>query len=156
MNRGNYEYGNAYDRYRTKGSSTTYDTYNSQRQPTDYSSRQQQQQYKSNYGSYESRYNNRQTNNDYYGQGRSSNRGGGTSFHMPNLFDGSFTSILVLSGFAYFCHQNGINPFQALWMLNLFTGNRRHHNMRHMGMAGMGYGMLRNAGYMGGRRRRGG
>lgn len=80
-------------------------------------------------------------------------RGGGgrsNSYHIPNLFDGSPLSIAVLMIFGCTCHYFGINPFHALWMLNIFTGNRGR-GMHRMGMMGMGYGMMNGM-----RRRRGG
>eukprot|EP00521_Asterionellopsis_glacialis_P004455 CAMPEP_0195269620 /NCGR_PEP_ID=MMETSP0706-20130129/13875_1 /TAXON_ID=33640 /ORGANISM="Asterionellopsis glacialis, Strain CCMP134" /LENGTH=388 /DNA_ID=CAMNT_0040324759 /DNA_START=1 /DNA_END=1164 /DNA_ORIENTATION=- len=97
-NRGNYEIGNAYDRYRTQGSSGGYGT--SGTTSTGYSNYAQS----TTHDSY-----------DYMNTPPRRRRSTTSSFHMPNLFDGSFTSILVLSGFAYFCHQQGINPFQAIW-----------------------------------------
>ena len=90
-----------------------------------------------------------------------------SSFQFPNLFDGSFPSIICLLGIAYICHRNGINPFQAFMMMNMMGAGRRgmgYGGMGYggmgmggmgyggmgMGMAGMGYGMARNAGVFGG------
>lgn len=99
---------------------------------------------------------------DYQPNTRSS-----SSFQFPNLFDGSFPSIICLLGIAYVCHRNGINPFQVFMMLNMMGAGRRggmgYGGMGYgmgmggmgyggmgMGMAGMGYGMARNAGVFGG------
>ena len=86
---------------------------------------------------------------EYVPRGRGGGRGG-NSYHVPNLFDGSPLSIAVLLIFGFTCHYFGINPFHALWMLNIFTGNRGR-GMHQMGMMGMGYGMMNGM-----RRRRGG
>jgi hypothetical protein len=76
--------------------------------------------------------------------------------------------MICLAGIAYVAHLNGINPFQALMMMNMMGGGRRRGmggmgggmgmggmGMGGMGMAGMGYGMARNAGMFGGRQQRG-
>jgi hypothetical protein len=99
-------------------------------------------------------------NDDQAYNSRGSN-GGSQSFHFPNLFDGSVPSMICLAGIAYVAHLNGINPFQALMMMNMMGGGRRRGmggmgggmGMGGMGMAGMGYGMARNAGMFGGRQR---
>ena len=85
------------------------------------------------------------------------------SFQFPNLFDGSFPSILCLLGVAYICHRNGINPFQVFFWMNMLGAGHRGvgyggyggygmgYGLGGMGMAGMGYGMAQNAGIFGGR-----
>eukprot|EP00546_Thalassionema_frauenfeldii_P009504 CAMPEP_0178907250 /NCGR_PEP_ID=MMETSP0786-20121207/7265_1 /TAXON_ID=186022 /ORGANISM="Thalassionema frauenfeldii, Strain CCMP 1798" /LENGTH=351 /DNA_ID=CAMNT_0020579025 /DNA_START=173 /DNA_END=1228 /DNA_ORIENTATION=- len=127
--RGNYERGNAYDRFRNED--TSYGTYSANRQRSNgYES------YQRRATSYDDDYNRAQSN----------------SYHFPNLFDGSVPSLLCLGGILYLCHRNGVNPFQALWMIQMFGGGRhgRRPGMRY----GMGHGM-RRPGYGGGFRRRG-
>jgi hypothetical protein len=151
--RGNYGEGNAYDRYgnqqRNYDSRPTYDsTYGS-----------------SSYGGsdYQRRATGHGNNYDYGYQGGEQSYSS-YSYHFPNLFDGSVQSMIILAGIAYICHRNGINPFHALMMLNMFGGGRHRHggmggmgmNPMHYGMAGMGYGMARNAGMFGPQHPRGG
>mmetsp|Transcript_10180 Transcript_10180/g.21027 ORF Transcript_10180/g.21027 Transcript_10180/m.21027 type:complete len:434 (-) Transcript_10180:146-1447(-) len=71
-----------------------------------------------------------------------------SSFRLSDLFDGSLQSMAILAGIAYLCHRNGINPFQAIMMLNMIGGGGRR---RYGGGFGGGYG---RRGY--GQRRRGG
>jgi hypothetical protein len=122
--RGNYEPGNnAYDRYHRRTShGTSYSSYPYDR------------------GSYGTTRQSSYYDDDYDYEPRT------TSYHFPNLFDGSIPSMVILVAIGYFCHRNGINPFHALWMLNMATGRRgRGMHMHRMGMYGMGYGMARNA-----------
>ena len=74
---------------------------------------------------------------EYVPRGRGANGGRSHYYHIPNLFDGSPLSIAFLLLFGCTCHYFGINPFHALWMLNIFTGNRGR-GMHRMGMMGMG------------------
>mmetsp|Transcript_23640 Transcript_23640/g.68057 ORF Transcript_23640/g.68057 Transcript_23640/m.68057 type:complete len:212 (+) Transcript_23640:3-638(+) len=151
-NRGHYEYGSAYDKFydragagtsgSTGGSASSAYTGGSAGGSTHGYGHGAGQGYggsgRNTYDPYE-----------YVPRGRSG--GSGNSYHVPNLFDGSPLSIAVLLIFGFTCHYFGINPFHALWMLNIFTGNRGR-GMHRMGMMGMGYGMM-NGGM---RRRRGG
>jgi len=127
-NRGNYEAGNAYDRY-----------YNRQQSYGDSNS------YSSNHRrAHESEYE--------YRPRQSSSQ----SFHFPNLFDGSPQSMICLAGIAYLCYRNGINPFQVIMMMNLMAGHRRGGRGMGMrrgfgGMGGMGYGGM-GGGFGGGMR----
>ena len=145
-NRGHYEYGSAYDRFYGRagadagatagnGASSNYAGNGARGYGYDHA-------YggggRNAYDSYE-----------YVPHGRE-NGGRRNSYHVPNLFDGSPLSIAVLMIFGCTCHYFGINPFHALWMLNIFTGNRGRR-MHRMGMMGMGYGMMNGM-----RRRRGG
>ena len=57
----------------------------------------------------------------YYSQSSSS-----FSWSLSNLFDGSPFSIILLGSILYVAHRYGINPLQALWMLQMVAG-RRHH-----------------------------
>jgi Tetratricopeptide repeat len=113
-NRGNYERGNAYDRYYGRGGNS----------------------YSSSQRSYEPEYEYRPR------QERSQ------SYHFPNLFDGSPASMICLAVVGYLCHRHGINPFHAIFMLNIMNGNRGGrrgmHWMPMYGMGGMGYGMMQN------------
>lgn len=86
--------------------------------------------------------------NDYdYSSRYSRGRGySSTSFHFPNLFDGSLPSFAILIAVAYICHLNGINPFHAIMVLNMI--GRRGRGGRVMYGGGYGGGMRR-----GGRRR---
>ena len=95
---------------------------------------------------------------DYYysSRQRQRQRGGGSTtstFHLPNLFDGSIQSMLILGGIAYLCYRNGINPMQVIFFLNMMNRGGRHHHRRGMGMGygGMGYGRGGMGGF--GRRR---
>lgn len=72
-----------------------------------------------------------------------------SSFGFPNLLDGSPFSMLIVAAIVFVCHQNGINPFHAIVMLNVVTGNRGQ-GMNRMGMYRMGYGMARNQRFWGG------
>ena len=137
-NRGHYDYGSAYDRfYDRAGASSSYSGDGSRGYGYDRSYRGDG---RNTYDPYE-----------YVPRGRGGGGGGrSNSYHVPNLFDGSPLSIAVLMIFGFTCHYFGINPFHALWMLNIFTGNRGR-GMHRMGMMGMGYGMMNGM-----RRRRGG
>ncbi|KAL7566565.1 hypothetical protein ACA910_000634 [Epithemia clementina (nom. ined.)] len=48
-----------------------------------------------------------------------------SSFRLSDLFDGSLPSLLLLGGILYLCHYSGINPFQALLVMNIMAGGRR-------------------------------
>jgi hypothetical protein len=148
--RGNYGSGNVYDQYNGRGKAAR-----PTRTSTGYSSSYQRNDDDSYYQRQSSRneYIPRQTNS----QGSSSSQS--SSFHFPNLFDGSLPSIVILGAIGYLCHRNGVNPFHAIGMINMITGNRRGGggmNMQRMGMAGMGYGMFRNHMRGGGRQRQNG
>mmetsp|Transcript_2647 Transcript_2647/g.4802 ORF Transcript_2647/g.4802 Transcript_2647/m.4802 type:complete len:426 (-) Transcript_2647:52-1329(-) len=147
--RGNYGSGNVYDQYhgrgkdaRPTGASTGYSSKH-QRYGNDDASSYQGQSSRNN------EYIPRQTN--YHGSSSSQS----SSFHFPNLFDGSLPSLVILGAIGYLCHRFGINPFHVIGMLNMVTGNRGggRMNMQRMGMAGMGYGMFRNHMRGGGRQR---
>jgi hypothetical protein len=128
--RGNYEAGNAYDEYYT--SRRRQDSPSPQQRPQDHRQQQQQQQ---QYDRYSSSYDHK----DDYRQSRrkgSSSSSSSSSFHFPNLFDGSFQSMTILAGVAYFCHRNGINPMQALMMMNLMAGGRARGFRRGFGGGG--------------------
>jgi len=143
--RGNYKQGNAYDRFShgIGGNNDGYDSYSSSgyRYNNDFGNSHRRKRYSHN-----------DDNNAYHSSSSFPN-----SFHFRNLFDGSIPSMMFLFGILYLCHRSGINPFQALWMLQ-FMGGRGLGRRRHMGygMAGMGYGMARNAGMFGRRHPAGG
>lgn len=134
-NRGNYGGGNAYDRYYGRSGAGSYDRYDRA----------------GGRGAYDSAYGTRDDHGYYNGR-----RDRGTSsLHLPDLFDGSWPSIIILCAGGYACHYFGINPFHAIWMLNMMAGNRgRGRGMRNMGMMGMGYGMMNQQMGWGGQRRR--
>eukprot|EP00980_Cylindrotheca_fusiformis_P028890 scaffold22668_cov161-Cylindrotheca_fusiformis.AAC.7 len=118
--RGNYEAGNVYDQYHHRHSS---------RQRQQQQQQQQQQYYSVPKDNYSSR-------REATPQRRSS------SFHFPNLLDGSMQSMLLLSGVGYLCLRNGINPMQALFFLNMIGGRRGGHRMVRPGFGG-GFGRRR-------------
>ena len=99
--------------------------------------------------------------NNGYENSYSYNYGGGhrrgSSFQMPDLFDGSLPSMIILMAIGYLCYRNGINPFRAMIILNMMGGGRRRRG-RYGGMQGFGGGMGGFGGGMGmgmhGRRRR--
>lgn len=125
QNLGNYESGNVYDRYHN--GAYRYRDHGDETRRASYDDRSSD-------------------NYNYEAPRRTSSSG--SSFHLPNLFDGSPQSMILLAGIAYLCYRNGINPFHALMMLNMLNGNRRGGGMRRMGMGamgGMGYGMMANA-----------
>jgi hypothetical protein len=135
-NRGNYETGNAYDRYYGRGHNSHASSQQRNPHEPDNSHAQRQTSFD------EPEYRPRQE--------------GGRSFHFPNLFDGSPLSIICLAAVGYFCHRNGINPFHVIMMLNMMNGNRGGrrgmggmYGMGGMGMGGMGYGMMQNRGFGG-------
>jgi hypothetical protein len=63
--------------------------------------------------------------------------------HMPNLFDGSSLSMFLLLAIGYICHRNGINPTQALFMLQMMGGGGGRHRRYRRGMFGGGFGRRR-------------
>jgi hypothetical protein len=160
--RGNYGAGNVYDQYygrhattessyggstpQRTSSSSSYETHKSPPPEDSYRSSSSSSQYK---------------RDDYYASDhqqprRSSSRGGegSSSFHFPNLLDGSVQSMMLLAGLAYVAHRNGINPLQAIFFLNMMGGGRRHrHRPMGGGMYGGGGGM---GGFRGGGMRFGG
>ena len=155
--RGNYHSGNAYDQYyegqrrSSHGETQRGDYY-------DQSSSYQKYNHGNRYAS------NQREKDEYYstGSSREYGREGSlsslwSSFHLPNLFDGSFRSMTILGGIAYVCHRNGINPMQIIMFLNMMNGGGRRrgiggHVFRYGGGGGfMGGGL----GGFGGRPRRG-
>lgn len=145
--RGNYGNGNAYERFHNND----HNRYHSRGYDSHHHHHHQRRQ-----RSYEQQYN---YDDDHYGSNSrsysSSSSYGGGNFQFPNLLDGTWMSMLCLGAFGYFCHRNGFNPFHAIWLLNMVTGRRGGRHVNRMGMYGMGYGMMRNAGMFGARRRHG-
>jgi tetratricopeptide (TPR) repeat protein len=107
--RGNYEYGNAYDRY-----------YQNQRHGPH-----------SGYDPSDSAY--------------KRSRSGSEWNYSLQLFDGSLSSMAILLGVAYVCHRNGVNPLQALMVLNMIGGGRRRAHFGG-GMGGFRMGRPRRRG----------
>ncbi|KAL3784455.1 hypothetical protein ACHAW5_004015 [Stephanodiscus triporus] len=181
--RGNYGEGNAYNRYsssRGPGSSSSksnrysssssdyyqddrgndkfhqqarnsHDTYDRQRRTssTEYNDRSKPQndRFYSRYGD----------NDDYY-EPRARRRSG-TNFQMPSLYDGTLVSLAILLIGGMICHRFGINPVQALMILNLLQrrggGGRFGYGAYQGGGGGFGFGLGRQR-YGFGRRGRGG
>jgi hypothetical protein len=67
-----------------------------------------------------------------------------TSAIFPELFGGGLLTVLVIGAIAYCCHKNGINPFLALFVLNLADGNRRGNNNRDILFAAGAYEMMKD------------
>ena len=151
-NRGNYQNGNAYDRYYGGPSraSSSDGAYTSSGHNDRLAGR-----YSRGDGNPDGR---RDLSSEYTYAPRQSRQGSSSSsYHFPNLLDGSLPSMLILGALFYACHRLGINPFHAIWALNAVAGNRGHgrgHGMRGLGIMGLGYGMARNN--MGWGQRRGG
>jgi len=154
--RGNYGHGNAYERYNRQ--STNYATRNNDRygyvsessvsrqsQGGD-ANRAQRQTESSGYNDrtnpqnnhYYSRYSRHDDDEQYYEphQTRSTRRSSST-YHMPNLFDGSFTSMIILFIIGTICHRFGVNPFQIFWLLQAMQRGGQHHH-GYGGFGGMG------------------
>ncbi|KAL7508495.1 hypothetical protein ACHAWX_000728 [Stephanocyclus meneghinianus] len=93
-------------------------------------------------GQFYSRYNN---DEEYYYERPRPNRN--TSFHLPNLFDGSLPSMAILFAIAMACHRYGINPFHIFWVLNIAQNRGRVHGPRRIYPVGRGvYGGFRYGG----------
>lgn len=68
-------------------------------------------------------------------------RASSTSYHFPNLLDGSMYSMIFIFGIVYIIKQFGgvqINPWHALWMMRMMAGRGGGARPRPMGMGGMG------------------
>lgn len=124
---GNYGEGNAYDRYRRTSSNS----------------------YSNDYGnSYSNGYSQRTSSNSYGDSyGNSYGNSYSNSYGSSSLFGGGIPPLLMVMVGFYICHLNGINPFHAMWILNMM--NRLGGGRGGVGMMGMGRGMR-----YGGRRRR--
>ncbi len=116
--RGNYEPGNAYDRF-YHGDRTTH-------KRSMHTGESGHQREAPRMGSYEYQY-----------RPKTAARRG-SSF---SLLDGNLVSIMLLLGMSFCCYRLGINPFHVLMMMNLFTAQRGGGGFRRM--YGMGYGMPR-------------
>eukprot|EP00804_Cyclotella_cryptica_P020253 CCRYP_015875-RA/>CCRYP_015875-RA protein AED:0.09 eAED:0.09 QI:30/1/1/1/1/1/3/529/437 len=147
---GNYGSGNAYDRYRGERRTTERtSSSNSHHDPQS----SMNPRYRNSHSSYHegSVYNDRSNPqneqfysryNDagdyYYERSRPTSS---TSFHLPNLFDGSLPSMAILIAIAVACHRFGINPFHIFWMLNMAQNRGRVHGpgrVYPMGRGGYG------------------
>jgi len=151
--RGNYGNGNAYERYNSAARNT--DRYGYVSETTSSSqagnaNRAQRRTESSGYNDrtnpqneqYYSRYS--QHDDEQYYEPRQTRRSS-TTYHMPNLFDGSFSSMIILFIIGTICHRFGINPFQIFWLLQAMQRGGRHHQ---------GYGGFGGFGGMGGFGRR--
>jgi hypothetical protein len=57
--------------------------------------------------------------------------------------------MMIIAGIAYMCHRNGINPMNALFLMNMMGGRRhRPRGMYRGGMGGMGGGGMGGMGGM--------
>jgi hypothetical protein len=158
VNRGNYGVGNAYDRYYSRDSgkpagadNADYNSNPRQQQNThDNSQRRTGTTTGERYDSRDTRRSNSRydTQDDYDYQPRRSRDGGGgdSSFHFPNLLDGSPQSMMIMMGIVYVCYRNGINPMQAIFFMNMMGGRGRPRGFGNgggfgRGMGGFGRGM---------------
>ena len=117
--RGNYGAGNAYDEYYKQKQQQEHHY----RRPQGVDPSYHHQRKASS--SYESSY---YDNNSYYDPPPRRRSSGGlfnSGFSVADLFDGSPLSMAILLGIGYLAHRNGINPFQAIMMLNMIGGRRR-------------------------------
>jgi hypothetical protein len=159
--RGNYGSGNVYEQYYSSSSSSS-SSHGPQRRSTTESSssttgtttnkgrnsyQQHQQQQSNRYNEYDTTYDDNEYHHQQHQQPPRSTRTtrdsySSSSFHMPNLLDGSVPSMMILAGIAYLCHRNGINPMQAIFFLNMMGGRgggrRRHGGGGYRGMGGGG------------------
>jgi tetratricopeptide (TPR) repeat protein len=125
--RGNYGTGNAYDQYRKSYStSTSYNSYN----------------YRDN------------SNSNSNSNTQRPRRTSSSSFQWSSLDGGSLAPLIMMAGAVYLMYRNGVNPVQALMIVNMFAGGRGRRRGFNPPMGGMGWG----GGGMrwGGRGRRGG
>ena len=133
--RGNYGADNAYEQFRRQRQQQQQQQQQARRNSYDPSSRAGRDSYSSYHDDGGGYY-----DNSYYAPPRRQHHHSSwssSSFSISNLFDGSLQSMLLLAGIAYICHRNGINPFQAIFMLNLMGGGRRRGGMYY---GGGGYG----------------
>ena len=124
--RGNYERGNAYDRYRNRQAYEHRATTTTTRQGGYYSSGNYDDYTRSSSPSYSSGY--------------------------PNFFDGSFFSLMALATLGYGMYRNGINPLPILFMANRwnrgpFMMGGMYGGFPRYPYANRGYGRPRNGWY---------
>lgn len=122
---GNYGSDSAYDQYRrdrtTRPSQSSYRPYS---------------RHQSSSSSQQRRTTSHSQNGDYNYNDSSSRRGNSSWGSGFNPFDGSIKSMMLLSGLAYAGHRIGINPLQAMMVLNVLGGGNRRFRPR----GGFGYG----------------
>jgi len=116
--RGNYGSGNVYDRYRHRAQQSRY-------------------QAEGRYDRYGDRHHHEDSYNYNYRQRN--------NYSAKSFSDGTIPWILMVGAVLYVCHLNGINPLQALFMMNMLGGRRRRGfyyggGMGGFGMGGFGYG----------------
>ena len=121
--RGNYGDGNAYDRFYDDRhyEQRRHDRYDSRRRmdSNDRHGYSQQGRYSSN----SDNYSNAAGSHSRYDSRPSRQKSGWSlsSFSFPNPFDGGMMGLVSLAAFGYVCHRQGVNPFQAIWLLNLHS-----------------------------------
>ncbi len=144
--RGNYGRDNVYDRYNSAGSNSDRYGYASESSSSQggNANRAQPRTESSGYNDrsnprndqYYSRYSHHD-DEQYYEPRQTRSRS--TTYHMPNLFDGSFTSMIILFAIGTICHRFGVNPFQIFWLLQAMQRGGRHYH----GYGGFGGGFGR-------------
>jgi tetratricopeptide (TPR) repeat protein len=84
---------------------------------------------------------------DYRGNSNSNTqrprRTSSSSFQWPSLDGGGLTSLIMMAGAVYLMYRNGVNPIQALMLVNMFAGGRgrgRRRGFNQQPMGGMGWG----------------
>jgi len=127
--RGNYGNDNAYSHYRYTATDDQQSGYSS----SSYAGRSRSRTYDD------------YSNDDYDYSRRRRRPSRSTSSSSFQLFDGSLFSMVVLMAFMYGANRFGINPFQALWALQVLTGQRARMGGFHMG--GFGGGGYRRRGF---------
>ena len=162
--RGNYGHDNAYERYNSRSTNSaarSNDRYGYVGESSSSSGQNQDGNANRAQRKTQSGYNDRTNpqNNQYYSrysqydeeeyfeprQTRSSRKI--TTHLIPNLFDGSFTSMIILFIIMFICHRFGVNPFHVFWLLQAMQRGGHHR------MGGWGYGGFGGGGF--GRRRMG-
>ena len=138
--RGNYGNGNAYERYNSRygyvseSSSSTRAHRNTESSGYNDQSNPQNNQYYSRYSQYD--------DERYYEPRQTRSRS--TTYYMPNLFDGSLVSLIILFTVGTICHRVGVNPFHVFWLLQATQrGGRRHYGYGGYGGFGGGFGQRR-------------
>lgn len=163
---GNYGSNNVYDQYRRHGttSSSSYDDPHSNTQSSSYpytggNNNNQRHHREDHYDDHSSSSSQRRASqhhqNNYYDDDQQyydarPRRGGGNGWSLAGFrpFDGGMQSLLLLGGLVYAGQRMGMNPLQAMLIVNALGGGRqRFRRPRGFGMGGFGMGGM-------GRRRR--
>lgn len=139
--RGNYSHGNVYERYNPDSYGYVSESSSSQGGNANRAQRQAESSgYNDRTNPRNDQYYSRYSHHDgeqYYEPRQTRSRS--TTYHMPNLFDGSFTSMIILFAIGTICHRFGVNPFQIFWLLQAMQRGGRHYH----GYGGFGGGFGR-------------